>query len=563
MGQHLSVYHIKSHVAKTCEDSFESILRNPSEVQSFDLTKEMPFEAQLFISKSEPEPPSWVAFLEQGFGTLSVPATQSINAVLFVRIPYGEAEEFFAFTFGHGRYLLKPKSYDEDYGLRVALNAIYERRKPGEEPDPNRLRSVAAKTVAANTIRTRRQADRQASFETFGVDIQRDILTAVTGTPVKSEFWSSRLSGSESLAATLAVAFQGLGDYCKSLVETYRENWYKRDFDWIDNRRAVTNPDMIEELKGTLIQTLKDTPEKITLTVPEIVDWNKVSHFYFLFNDEKNDEKEFLDPGDVDLMEALKAKNLLGKLDKEHLEDKWHLVVRYAQDDNEFKLSLLNCLSGEIEYNEQVYILSDGQFFEVRSDFLQKINAFIGHLPEKKDFLPPCSETTVEGEYNESTATGNSSLLLLDKMVVRLPGRTTPVEICDLLTDDGCFIHVKRKLNSSALSHLFAQGFVSADLLLRSQEYRVAALGVIRRSVASKAPTVVTGASSFTTRFSTFSPGGITPGEFEVLYAIIAKWNNKSFVDALPFFSKITLCKYVEDLRRMGYKVGVARIEVV
>lgn len=47
------------------------------------------------------------------------------RTVLIVKIRYYNREHFFAFTFGHGRFLLRPDSYDRNYGLRVALNVMY------------------------------------------------------------------------------------------------------------------------------------------------------------------------------------------------------------------------------------------------------------------------------------------------------------------------------------------------------------------------------------------------------------------------------------------------------
>jgi hypothetical protein len=55
---------------------------------------------------------------------------------------------------------------------------------------------------------------------------------------------------------------------------------------------------------------------------------------------------------------------------------------------------------------------------------------------------------------------------------IRIPGRTTAVEICDLLTPERTLVRVKRHFSSSNLSHLFAQGAVSAELLQMNSEFR-------------------------------------------------------------------------------------------
>jgi uncharacterized protein (TIGR04141 family) len=79
-----------------------------------------------------------------------------------------------------------------------------------------------------------------------------------------------------------------------------------------------------------------------------------------------------------------------------------------------------------------------------------------------------------EGEYNYAALTRadwRSSAALLDGRFIRLPGQY-PVEACDILSDRGEFIHVKRKARSSTLSHLWEQAFVSAQLLRRRAEAR-------------------------------------------------------------------------------------------
>ena len=64
-------------------------------------------------------------------------------------------------------------------------------------------------------------------------------------------------------------------------------------------------------------------------------------------------------------------------------------------------------------------------------------------------------------------------------------------------------------------------------------------------------------------RYSRYYSENIRPIDYEVSYAIVAKWRGRDLVQALPFFSKVNLRRHVEDLRRMGYKMSMARIDVV
>ncbi len=113
---------------------------------------------------------------------------------------------------------------------------------------------------------------------------------------------------------------------------------------------------------------------------------------------------------------------------------------------------------------------------------------------------------------------------------------------------------------SASLSHLFAQGSTSADLLLMSPEYRQEAITVIR---AAEQEREAMGVGTFNGRFSTFSTDAITPANYEVVYAIIERWNGLDLVSRLPFFSKVNLRTHAEDLRRMGFRVSQKRIDVV
>jgi uncharacterized protein (TIGR04141 family) len=49
------------------------------------------------------------------------------------------------------------------------------------------------------------------------------------------------------------------------------------------------------------------------------------------------------------------------------------------------------------------------------------------------------------------------------------------------------------------------------------------------------------------------------PGRRRV-YGVIANWRQRSLATALPFFSKVTLRKTVQDLTNRGFRVSFAKI---
>ncbi len=120
------------------------------------------------------------------------------------------------------------------------------------------------------------------------------------------------------------------------------------------------------------------------------------------------------------------------------------------------------------------------------------------------------------------------------------------IEVCDVLTTERDFVHIKRKDGgSSDLSHLFNQGRNSALALIRDAQYRERARGHLKD----------------------FGPNAIKripkdkprPGSFRVVYGIIGDFPGK-IVDSLPFFSQISLMDAAQKLAERGIEVCLCPI---
>jgi hypothetical protein len=116
-----------------------------------ELTTHQTFQARLFIDSPTPSPPGWLDFLRAGFGDVPVKESTANSAVLMVRLVRRGQPEFFAFTYGFGRFLLRPDGYERSFGLRVALNTLYEADDPAAIEAPVRVRRVDAKIWTPST----------------------------------------------------------------------------------------------------------------------------------------------------------------------------------------------------------------------------------------------------------------------------------------------------------------------------------------------------------------------------------------------------------------------------
>lgn len=550
-------YRIRSHVDGSPVQDFNDILDFEKWGDRLTVTLDSPnteVAARLFIAAGTPRPPRWAGFLQQGFGDeVQVPSVVAPAALLAVRIRYGSEDAYFAFTFGSGRYLLRDDAYIRNFGLRVALNALFEGDRGEAEFDPLRLRSVQSRRISANTIRQQGQANRASSLEEFEVDITRDLLSGVTGRPVDEDKWGTRLTGSNALHVGVDAHFEDLPALCVQMLKAEASTDYKTRFSWIDHVGRVDDPVLLAELENHIVDHLHaEFVSNLELVVPEIVEWPRLRRFRYPYERRPSVQRSELRLEDY--IRVLKRHGLLEELAAPLL--RRHRIDGLDENgDVAYSWSVWKCLSGEFEYRGSAYVLDDGQFFQVSRDYLAELDDFVvKHVPECDVHLPPARKGWHEDQYNAEAAGTETGLLLMDKRTIRFAQLTTPVELCDLLSVHQHLIHVKRNLGSSNLSHLFAQGRVSADLLFTSEQFRTDARAKVKEVVAERA---LDGGD----QFLFFDSAPLDPRGFQIVYAVVADWGEDSFHVRLPFFSKVNLRRQSQELRRTGFRVSHIRIQ--
>lgn len=521
----------------------------PGQVQPFDPISGQGFTAKLYTVAAPPREPEWLAFLKEGFDKATVPPGRSSGALLLMTIQNRGKDHFFAFTFGSGRYLLKQDVFERNYGLKVALNLIFQ---GGATADPSRLRALDAKRVAETTILTRRQASRTAAFETFDIDVMRDLLSGVTGNPTDPNQWGTRIEGRHSLKLNFDLPFNDLGALCRRVLTAAARNDYKEGFSWIDNIAATKDAETVASLEESLLAALSiERMSGLELVVPEMVEWGKIDRFQFGFDGQKKIKRPELRLQDY--LVGLKAKGQLEELDVGRL--KRDQVRALDADGNIYKRwSAWRCLSTQIDLGGRTFVLDDGQFFEVAAGYLQELDSYIRSIDESSVDLPDASPIEDEGEYLERVATGSSDFLLLHNKKVKVAATTSQIEVCDLL-GPGSLIHVKKGVGAREVSHLLSQGLVSADLLLMNTDFRNKAVEKINEARSAK--------SENGKGYDVPDADALARRECEVVYAIVTHWNSKALPERLPFFSKVNLRRCADDLKRMGYRIKYKRVAVV
>jgi len=569
MKQQLRIFLIETKIDGKVVSDFEFILgdqRDESrERTEYSLEGDFDFDAKLYVLEPSTNTPVWADFLRDSVvPALELADTVSHSAVLLIHT----GGHYFALTFGAGRYMLKPNSIVRRFGLRTALNIIYPRslKLDSDEFEASRLRDVHTRCVDFNTLNTRRQFSRRAEFERFGVDIDRDFLHAVTGTPTKQAMWGANLSGAHSLSLKIDVAVGDLGMVCRRCLKAYRKTDYKKmGFEWIDHIKPLEDAIMRERLDTQLVASLgSGAVDKIYMSPPGIIEWEDQPQFQFSTEAVGADKHDDLD---LDVYLQSIEQNPQARLNIETIKN--HQVEMYTDGGPQPRSHwpVYRCVVAELVESGTTYVLYDGQYFSVDRGFYQAMKADLGRIPEFASTLPDSridistEREMTEGVYNEAAAASSPDSLLMDKKTVTMDDRPTPIEVCDIFTTGGDFIHVKRKLSSSSLSHLFNQGTVSAELFRESVAYRLAVRAKLEEAEQDRADT--TGDQSFVGKFSGALDAAkdVTPADYTVVYAIVADWGSRSFVEALPFFSMLTLRQQVKSLKRMGYRVAYSQVK--
>lgn len=546
-------------------------------------------EARLFVVETVPLYPDWLVFLQEGFGDVTLAESAANQAVLVVKVAHRLGDRFFALPFGAGWMLLEPSSYERDFGLVAALNAIYGAgaARPAATTGGNPIvRQVSYTTVSRIVLRTRRQASRLASIDEFGVDPRRDLLAGIAGKPADPDTWGDLILGGDSLRLKVPVRFAELGTWCRKLLDLRSETTYQERFAWIDKVKPVEDAALIAVLEAKILEELKAHPEggsKLELAPPEVLDLGRIAGFTVSLGDDGPETERMSDVFLDDYLRALGPR--LADLDLDRLQHR-HMVHAYDSDGEEvgrWPVSLW--LDGDVEHDGEVYTLLEGEYRKVDRAYLEGLDDFLAKIKEWNRYTLPlfneaprreekkAGDGVDEGDYNEYLGK-TSRFLCLDRKTVRVesqtgstepPGSTEPIELCDLLSPDGDFIHVKCKFRSSSLSHLFSQGAVAAKLFL-DPEFRKAALAKIEEITKEK------GAEDVGLFSRHFLPTGHDPVDHNaVVYAIVGPWAQKTgngrapagtkLARALPFFSKVNLRSRAEELVRLGYRVYYKPIE--
>ncbi|WP_213955953.1 TIGR04141 family sporadically distributed protein [Variovorax sp. dw_954] len=478
---------------------------------------------QLFVRKNPPSPPKWSALFKEFIDPKDL-AVPGVAAAFFITIN----ERCFVLAFGQGgRFLLRDDVIEERFGLLCALNAV----------DPKTFRCVDVQSLNAIESHMRIQSGQETTPDQFGLSVEQDMLKAIVGAP-KNPAFGNRMAGSDALSVSVRLDLSDLPYLLDQYRQLFEAELNAEDYQWVNNISTTKSAAVIGVLETALEAKLAAGQfDGVWLSIPEIIDWTMVKGFMYsphgggVLHPDIN-MQGFRDTvaGPITL-EVLRSRQV-------HCADADHKKV--------FKSwPVFKCLYAEIELNGITHVLNDGKWFSIAKDFVERTSSDYAAIPMSNLKLPEYKGGG-EGAYNTEVAALHPNIydLLDDKKKVMHGGGHGQVEICDLFSIDRELIHVKMYGKSSVLSHLFAQGFVSGQLIQIDSKFR-------EKVRAQLAPTH--------RELLKIDP----KPEHESLTITYAVISDAPGADLhLPFFSRVNPVNTRKVLRGFGFKVELLKIAV-
>src|ERR1044071_3894607 len=399
---------------------------------------------RLVVGPKRRSPPRWLRRVKPYVRNLPELENETVSAVLLVHA----ANRTFALVFGYGRSLLRDDSCENGFGLKVTLNAV----------PPGNIKSIDRTSFDAFAHQTRTQGVRSGDLEQFGLNMEQDILRAVTGKP-DDEALGNKLAGKDALVFNARVDISELPDSLERYLTMYRSKTYKEWYADFDQLAEVSDNTLLDKLHGELLRKIReDDRDRLWLAVPEFVDWARVGFRY--------GRASYAPYPDLDLEDFFTH---LRQRESMTLEGRRIYCVDLDTDVEIESWPLTRCMHTELTLGGRTYVLSNGHWYQIADDFVARVDRVVNSLLQECA-LPNYSDKDEAG-YNRRTAK-SKDYFLFDRKNVHHGGRRSQIEPCDLLTKDRHLVHTKRYAGSSILSHLFAQGYVASDLLAEDSKYR-------------------------------------------------------------------------------------------
>lgn len=488
----------------------------------------LPYECKAFVQSNKGKQPRWLPFLSGHFDTGGLELLNQSNSFVLVLKAGGR---MFAVTFGYGFQALDRAKIEPRFGLIIAASTL--------DPDHEEIRTLETNLIDTVTRNRRTHISTGSSVAEFDINPHVDWIRKLSGTPTDNDL-ARFVSGADSVCLGVDCDLESLGAKCNQLLDIFTSEAYKESFRFLDYLQPIGKQDpRIAELEAALAERLAArSHDRIAIAFDELPDENLLSYFKVSSNRRAVELDELGLGGIYQLLEELNVASDPAAIYVVGIGDHGEPVTK--------RRSLREHLVCEIDLGDDTFIFCFGNWFLAERDYVQGIRDQIASLQDisvELD-LPPLQNKEPEGEYNIRVAE-DKDWLRMDRGSFQIGNRHDKVEVCDILTKERQMISVKKMEKSSTLSHLFAQGSVSATLLRASDAYRQRFNEL---------------AQDHWPDFPILDQANL--GSITIVYAIATR-KEGSFAESMFFFSMVNLLNHARALRIVGCKLALCKIGYV
>lgn len=381
--------------------------------------------------------------------------TSNARVVLIIRVNVSEKiMKTFAITMGYGKNLLETDAVENDFGIKVVLNSINNKN----------LRKINKTNIGGNQKTSSEQLPLAAEINEFGFDIENDLISAITGLSSDKTISEGMMSGSDLLSLSAEVDVTNIKSFLKIVYKKYCSKEYKEGFGWIDHIKKIKDDNLISRLEQRTVELIKEKSTNIWMAVPDIIEWEQVKGFKYTKEDFEYD---------IDICKVVESFSK-GFTEFKQLKNKSITAISNEDGESTYKVwKAHKCLVGEVDLDGKIYCINNGYWYSVDKDFVKSVNDEYNTIPISDMVFMECPAGNIEeNKYTmDFVKTKPDYMISMDKKNISYGGGHSKVELCDILTADGKYIHIKPYSGSATLSHLFNQSVVSAELVISDKEF--------------------------------------------------------------------------------------------
>jgi uncharacterized protein (TIGR04141 family) len=487
-------------------------------------------DLRLLVHQSDPRPPRWMRDLQSVVegDALPMSALRNSHGAALLLIRYRGHR--FILAYGTGRFAIERSYTEPRFGLHVVANSV----------SSDRVISADTRGLVGRGRSQRTVMPSAGPLYELGIETDEELVRLLEGKPAAD--FANAAAGGESLQLKIrGFSLARLQEKLDQIIELYESSRYKESYEFLDYFTPVRREDkaLRDALDGATIDLIHQRSDDLAFAPPDILEPLQVNHYVLRCGGYSSDE-----------LDELSADAVYDTLEQWSIEDPLRSVKVDAYDSSGDRVvesySLLHYIVADIPYDDRRYVLAAGVWIEVDQDYVTAVQRRIDRLPDitRKLRLATWNLNVQENEEAYNHHVGRKRRWkVLDRKNFPIERPNQKVEVCDLLTPDKQLLCVKRMTKSSTLSHLFAQGLVSADLLVNNAD----------------------GYQDQVIEYLTELRLGATFGSREdwtVVYAI-ATSNTARLSKSLYFFSKVGLDRTAKQLRSLGVNVALARVPLI